>query len=79
MLDLSTTKKVKNSTHWFSEINQLYHPTGIFLTDSQNVVYSQNNINSTKFVHILLKEWFYLVETNGYMIIDYKPNKICDF
>lgn len=70
-LDLSS-KKYK------SEINQLYHPTGSFKTDSFDEVYSKDDLNKTKFIPILLKEWFYLVKKNGYLIIDYMPNKICD-
>lgn len=78
MLDLSKSKKIKGANHWYSEISQLYHPTGVFPQDSQEIVYSSGVLNVTKFVPILLKEWFYLVKKKGYLIIDYKPNKICD-
>lgn len=70
-LDLSSKKKKL-------EINQLYHPTGKFKTDFYEEVYSKDLLNKYKFVPILLKEWFYLVKKNGYLIIDYIPNKICD-
>lgn len=68
ILDLSTDKK----------IDQLYHPTGKFKTDFYEKVYSKDNLNKTKFIPILLKEWFYLVKKNGFLVIDYIPNKICD-
>lgn len=70
-LDLSSEK-----TNF--QLNQLYHPTGKFRTDFYEQVYSGDNLNTTKFVAVLLKEWFYLVKKNGYLVIDYKPNKICD-
>jgi hypothetical protein len=70
MLDVSEKK---------TEINQLYHPTGNFEQDSQDIIYSKDNINKSKFAHIAIKEWFYLVKENGYIIIDYQPNKIVDF
>ena len=79
MLDLSSKPRVNGAKHWYEEINQLYHPTGIYEQDSQNIVYSYGNLNSTKFVPILLKEWFYLVQKDGYLVIDYHPNKTCDF
>jgi len=62
-----------------SEINQLYHPTGTFGSDSKKIVYSKDTINATKFYPILLKEWFYLLEKDGFLVIDYKPNKILGF
>lgn len=79
VLDLSSKSQIKGAKHWSDEINQLYHPTGIFDQDSQDVVYSFGNLNTTKFVPLLLKEWFYLTKKGGYLVIDYKPNKICDF
>lgn len=79
MIDLSNTKRVKNSKHWYTEINQLYHPTGFLGQESQNLVYTFGNLNTTKFVPILLKEWFYLIAKGGCIIIDYKPNKLCDW
>ena len=79
MLDLSSKSHIKGAKHYFSEINQLYHPTGKFGQDSQDLVYSYGNLNTTKFVPILLKEWFYLVKKDGYLVIDYVPNKTCDF
>lgn len=79
VLDVSDKKRVDDARHWRKEINQLYHPTGSFKQDSQDIVYSFKNINTTKFLPILLKEWFYLVKKNGFLIIDYLPNKFCDF
>lgn len=78
-LDLSSKPRVKGARHWAEPINQLYHPTGIFDQDSQDVIYSFGNLNSTKFVPILLKEWFYLLKKGGYLVVDYKPNKLCGF
>lgn len=60
------------------EINQLYHPTGSYKTDSFDEVYTKDDLNKTKFVPILLKEWVYLVKKNGCLVIDYIPNGICD-
>lgn len=68
-IDLSGKKK----------IDQLYHPTGRFGQDRFGLVYSQGNLNTTKFIPILLKEWFYLVKKGGYLVIDYIPNNLCDF
>lgn len=58
-----------------SQINQLFHPTGELGQDSQEIVYSKDTVNATKFYPILLKEWFYLVKQGGFLVIDYKPNK----
>lgn len=79
VLDVSDKKRIKNAEHWQAEINQLYHPTGRLKQDSYHIVYSNGNSNTTKFTPILLKEWFYLLEKNGYLIIDYKPNQHLDF
>ena len=62
-----------------SQINQLFHPTEELGQDSQEIVYSKDTVNATKFYPILLKEWFYLVKQGGFLVIDYKPNKILDF
>ena len=62
-----------------SQINQLFNPTGEFGQDSQEIVYSKDTVNATKFYPILLKEWFCLVEKGGYLVIDYKPNKLLGF
>ena len=78
-LDLSTKPHVRGAKHWTAEINQLYHPTGDVEQDSQDIVYSFGNLNTTKFVPLLLKEWFYLVKKDGYLVIDYLPNKTCNF
>jgi len=60
-------------------LNQLYHPTGQWPQDSQNIVYVSKILNTTKFTPILLKEWFYLLKKKGYLIIDYYPNHLCDW
>lgn len=70
MLDLSLYSQ--------KQINQLYHPTGKFKTDFYEKVYSKDLLNKNKFVPILLKEWFYLVRKNGFLVIDYEPHKTCD-
>ncbi len=62
-----------------SQINQLFHPTGEFGQDSREIVYSRDTVSATKFTPILLKEYFYLVKKDGYLIIDYKPTKFCNF
>ncbi len=62
-----------------SQINQLFHPTGEFGQDSQEIVYSKDTVSATKFTPILLKEYFYLVKKDGYLILDYKPSKYCNF
>lgn len=79
MLDFSLNKHIKDAKWWKGEINQLYHPTGIFKQDSQMIVYARDSINATKYIEILLKEWFYLVKKDGYLVIDYRPNKMCDW
>ena len=68
--------KLDLSSH--KAINQLYHPTGKLKTDFYERVYCKDNLNITKFVPILLKEWFYLVKRDGQLMIDYRPNRICD-
>lgn len=78
ILDLSSKPRVRSVRYWSAKIDQLYHPLGNFGQDSQDIVYSRDSINTTKFVPILLKEWFYLLKKDGYLIIDYKPNKTCD-
>ncbi len=79
ILDLSSKPLIKGAKHWSAEINQLYHPTGKFGQDSQDIVYSHGNLNTTKFVPIVLKEWFYLLKEGGYLVIDYVPDEACDF
>lgn len=79
MLDLSSVKKISDAKHYSCDIDQLYHPTGVFEQDSEDLVYSSDNLNTTKFIPILLKEWFFLVKKDGYLVIDYQPNKICDW
>jgi len=79
MIDLSVKRRIQGSKHFFQNIDQLYHPTGIYKQDSEDLVYGRDIINSTKFVPILLKEWFALVEPSGYLVIDYQPNEILDW
>lgn len=79
ILDLSSKKRVGGAKYWSSKIDQLYHPLGNFGQDLQDLVYARDNLNTTKFVPILLKEWFYLLKKEGFLVIDYKPNKFCDF
>lgn len=79
VIDLSQKERLFGGKHWTSEINQLYHPTGVFKAESFDMVYSFENLNTTKFTPILLKEWFNLVDLGGYLIIDYFPNKVCNF
>ena len=76
MLELSTTRKTSDGRHWSAVINQLYHPTGEFGQDWSDLVYSFGNLNTTKFAPILLKEWFYMVKPDGYLVIDYQPNSV---
>src|SRR5579871_6024760 len=78
ILDVSDKQIVKNAQQWRAEINQLYHPTGELNQDSFDIVYTYKNLNPTKFVPILLKEWFYLVKQGGYLVIDYSQNELCD-
>lgn len=79
MIDLSGIRKIKGVKFWSEEANQLYHPTGVFPQDSQDLVYSQGVLNKNKFSPILLKEWFYLLQKNGFLVIDYKPNSLLDW
>jgi len=79
ILDLSNKPRVKGARFWEAPINQLYHPTGVFGSDSKDIVYSRDTINSTKFFPILIKEWFYLIKKDGVLIIDYRPNNLLDF
>lgn len=78
-LDLSSKKKIVDSLHWSGTIDQLYHPTGIFQQDSFDAVYSARDISTTKFIPILLKEWFFLLRKGGYLVIDYQPSGICNW
>lgn len=61
------------------DLNQLYHPTGEFGQDCKSIVYSKDMVGATKFTPILLKEYFYMVKKDGYLIIDYTPNKFCNY
>ena len=62
-----------------SQINQLFHPTGEFGQDSKEIVYSKDIVSATKFTPILLKEYFYIVKKNGYLVLDYKPTQFINF
>lgn len=79
ILDLSSKPRVEGVKYWSAKVDQLYHPLGNCEQDSQDVVYSRDSISTTKFAHILIKEWFYLLKKDGYLIIDYKPGKFCGF
>lgn len=73
MLDVSIDKKVAGAKHWSAPVDQLYRPTSIFDQDSQDLVYVQEATISPKFTPILLKELFYIVKKDGYLVIDYRP------
>lgn len=79
ILDVSNQQilHTDNTEHYSEEINQLYRPCGDSkcIQDGYHLVFSgDSNINETKFSAILVKEWFYLVQKNGYLVIDYIPN-----
>lgn len=78
-LDLSTKPTIQGARFWSDKINQLYHPTGEISQDSQEIVYSRGNLNTNKFSQILLKEWFYLVKKDGFLVVDYEPNSFVDW
>lgn len=79
IVDFSISKQIKNGEFWSKNIDQNYHPSGYFGEESKRVVYSKGLINLTKFFPILLKEWFFVLKKNGYLVIDYVPNKVLDF
>lgn len=79
MLDLSRKQKIAHAQHWFSDVDQLYHPTGVFGQEFSDLVYAYNILQSTKFLPIVLKELFYLVEGNGYLVLDYQPSEMFDW
>ncbi|HCH59293.1 MAG TPA: hypothetical protein DEV73_01610 [Candidatus Zambryskibacteria bacterium] len=79
MLDVSSSPNIKRAKHWSSELNQLYRPTAKFTPESFDIVYSGDNLNTTRFTPVLLKEWFNLVAKDGYLFVDYRPNSFCDF
>jgi hypothetical protein len=74
ILEFSHKRRIDNSLLWSKEINQFYHPSGNFSNASFKYVYSFDLINNTKFDPVLLKEWFFLIEKNGYLTVDYKPS-----
>ncbi len=78
ILDLSLKRKIEEAQYYSSPINQLYHPTALFGVESKEIVYSWGNLNLTKFIPILLKEWFYLIKKDEFLVIDYIPNDICN-
>ncbi|HSX39802.1 MAG TPA: hypothetical protein VLI92_04420 [Candidatus Saccharimonadales bacterium] len=78
-LDVSTEKRLTSTEHFGADINQLYHPTKIYDQDLLDLIYSFDNVNLTKFTNILLKEWFNMLSVGGYLVIDYRPNLLCDF
>lgn len=79
MLDLSRKQKIAQAEHWFSDVDQLYHPTGFFGQEFSDLVYACDILQSSKFLPIVLKELFYLVKKNGYLVLDYRPDKLCDW
>lgn len=79
ILDLSLKPRIGGAKYWNAEINQLYHPTGTFGQDSKDIIYTRDSVSATKFLPVLLKEWFYLLKKDGYLVIDYRADKFCDF
>ncbi len=77
MLDLSRVAKIRSVLHWYTEADQLYHPTGVFGEEKQDVVYSCDMLCEKRFIPILLKEWFFLIQKGGYIVADYRPTKFC--
>ena len=73
MLDLSEVSHVIGANHWSGEINQLYRPSSIVPSESQNIVYFFNSLRSPKYLPVALKEWFSLVKVTHKNI----PLKIC--
>ena len=78
IVDFSISRQIKEGEFWSKDINQNYHPSGYFGEESKRIVYSKDVINLTNFYPILLKEWFFILKKEGYLVIDYLPNKILD-
>lgn len=78
IVDFSISRQIKEGEFWSKDINQNYHPSGYFGEESKRIVYSKGVINLTNFYPILLKEWFFILKKEGYLVIDYLPNKILD-
>jgi hypothetical protein len=78
-------KNLKNDSDWLIlsgdddgdnlQKNQLYHPTALYRQDSYKYVYIKNFDIASKFLPIFLKEWFFLVLNQGYLIIDFENTK----
>ena len=75
IIDFSLSKQINNAEYWSQDIDQNYHPSGFFGEESKTVVYSKGVVNLTDFFPILLKEWFFILKSGGYLVIDYLPNK----
>ena len=78
MLDLSLVPQVKGARHWSVDIDQTCHPTVLLGEEIADIVYARDTVNVTKFIPILVKEWMYLLKKDGFLILDYKANQICD-
>ena len=76
VLEFSDRQRILDSTFWSQDIDQLYHPSGVFPNSSFECVYSFELLNTTKFDPILIKEWFSLVEVGGHLVIDYSPSNL---
>jgi hypothetical protein len=79
IVEFSLSQQISNAEFWLENIDQNYHPSGFFGEESKSIVYSKEIVNTTKFFPILLKEWFFVLKKDGYLIIDYVPNKIIDY
>lgn len=79
IVDFSLSRQIDNAEFWSEDINQNYHPSGYFNEESIEVIYSQGAVNATEYYPILLKEWFFILRKNGYLIIDYIPNSNISF
>lgn len=77
--DMSAKKRLRDAPYHSEPIDQLYHPTAILGSDGFDLLYARDMLGTTKFDPILLKEWFFLVQENGHLVIDYQPSKHIDF
>lgn len=71
ILDLSSQKKIINAQYWSNKVDQMYHPTGEFGQECADIVYASDIFDRKKFLAIILKELFYLVKKDAYLILDY--------
>ncbi len=76
-LDVSKEKVIAEADHFYKEPDNLYR-----ISEKHNdlegfdYIYANNIINSTKYSDILLKEWFYFLKPNGYLVIEFIDNKL---